>query len=345
MPDILTTPVTEPSAWLADDVRADDRWRMHFDQPEIDELENMVAFLLARGREAVEFGRDEIGELPLVEARIAKVLEELEHGRGFVLIKGLDVDRYDRREIATLYWIIGQFLGDPVHHSPAGDMIGEVRDQGLDYNDPLVRGYKSNQALGFHCDGADLVSLLCLQTAKSGGESLLCSSMALFNEILAHHPEYLPVLFEGFHYNLRGEGEKGESYPVTRHKVPVFSFLDGRLSCRFLRKAILEGQKFVGEPLDGLALEAVETMNGLAGEDRFRYDMVFERGDIQVLNNYMILHARGAFEDWPEPERKRNLLRMWINQRGGRALDPQFADRYNMGPRKTMRLRGRSEAA
>ncbi|PIW27374.1 MAG: hypothetical protein COW30_10385 [Rhodospirillales bacterium CG15_BIG_FIL_POST_REV_8_21_14_020_66_15] len=333
------TPVTEKSAWTAAELADDPGWTRILGSKEIAALERATAERDFRGKGALQFEREDFDE-PALAALADWAVEELENGRGCVLIKGLEVDRYDRPRIEAMYWALAVLLGIPMHHNPDGDIIGEVTDQGLDYNDPLIRGYKTRQKLFFHCDGLDIVSLLCLQPSMSGGESQIASSTAVYNEILATHPEYLQPLFEGFRFNLRGEGEAGETHPVTRHKVPVYSWCDGRLSCRYLRKAIIEGQNFIGEPISDLARAALDYMQDLCASDKFRYDMPFEPGDIQILNNYVTLHSRAAFEDWPDGTRKRNLLRIWMNLRNGRKLEPRFADRYNTGPRTPMRLKG-----
>ncbi|HBC06900.1 MAG TPA: hypothetical protein DC046_04870 [Rhodospirillaceae bacterium] len=339
MTDTILTPVTEKSAWTAAELAGDPNWTRRLNAEELSALETVTADLAARGLGAQQFGPEDI-DAPELAALAGWAVGELENGRGCVLIKGLEIARYDRPRIEAMYWALTVLMGQPMHHNPGGDVIGEVTDKGLDYNDPLIRGYKTRQKLYFHCDGLDLVSLLCLQPSMSGGESQIASSMAVYNEILMSRPEYLPVLYEGFHFNLRGEGEAGETHPVTRHKVPVYSWCDGRLSCRYLRKAIIEGQEFIGEPISDLAREALDYMQELCVSDRFRYDMTFETGDIQILNNYVTLHSRAAFEDWPDGTRKRNLLRIWFNAHDGRKLDPKFADHYNMGPRMPMRLKG-----
>lgn len=338
------TPITEKSAWTAAELSADSGWIHRLSDAEISALEQVSLDLAERGKGITQFGRDDF-EAPVELRKLNDwALRELEQGRGCALIKGLDVDKYERPQVETMYWVLSVLLGQPIHQNPDGDLIGEVTDKGLDYNDPLIRGYKTKQKLFFHCDGMDLVSLLCMEPSMSGGESQIASSMAVFNEVLANHPEYLPILYEGFHFNLRGEGQAGETHPVTKHKVPVFSWSDGRLSCRYLRKAIIEGQQFVGEPVSDLAKEALDYIQDLCVSDTFRYDMPFEKGDIQILNNYVTLHSRAAFEDWPDGTRKRLLLRVWMNMYEGRKLDPQFADRYNMGPRTPMRLKNERAA-
>jgi len=163
----------------------------------------------------------------------------------------------------------------------------------------------------------------------------------VFNEILKSRPQDLEILSEGFHFDLRGEGASGHPDEVTISKVPVFSYYGGRLSCRYNRKTIEDGQTKAGAPLSGAALEAVRRVGEIAMQDGIRFDMTFETGDIQILNNHSVLHSRQDFEDWPDAERKRNLLRMWINldEDVARPLAPEFADRMNTGPRGGVAVR------
>ena len=335
-----TRPVDEAAAWRAADLASDDSWIHRLDDDELAELDAATRAVDSRGRSAGDFGREEF-PLPTLSRRIERILHELEHGRGCVLIKGLDVSRYEMPVLKTLYWGLGVHLGLPISQNAKGDLIGHVTDSGRDYQSKNVRGYTTNDAIRFHCDSADAVSLLCYHHAKSGGDSVIASSITIFNELLETEPQHLEPLARGFHFDLRGEGATGNPDEVTRHKVPVFSYVDGRLSARYNRKTIEDGQAKAGEPLNDRELDAVRRVGELANRPDIRFNMRFERGDIQILNNHTILHAREAFEDFPEPERKRNLLRLWFNLRDGRKLDPRFAERLNTGPRGGVAVKGR----
>ena len=144
---------------------------------------------------------------------------------------------------------------------------------------------------------------------------------------------------QGFHFDLRGEGVTEDPDETTFHRVPVYSWYAGRLSCRYNGKTIEDGMRKAGMPLEGVALEAVRAVGELAAQPPFRFDMTFERGDIQLLSNHTVLHARAGFEDWPEPERRRDLWRVWVNLRDGRPLQAAFADRLNTGPRGGVQVR------
>lgn len=338
MGEIPRRPVTEPSAWTSAELAADDGWIYRLRPADVAELEAAVEAVRAKGLKLYAFGRDDF-PLPGLAPTIAAVLHQLEHGRGCALLRGLDVSGYDEDTLKTLYWGLGAHLGEPVTQNAQGDLIGHVRDTGRDFEAKNVRGYTTNARLSPHCDPIDVVGLLCVHPAKRGGDSLISSAMTIYNELLATHPEYLEPLCAGFHFDLRGEGVTGDPDEVTFNRVPVFSYFGGRLSCRYNRKTIGDGQAKAGERLDGLALEAVDAVAGLVVRRDIRFNVPFERGDIQLLNNHMVLHSRDAFEDHPEPERRRNLLRLWINLRDGRPLAPEFADRLNTGPRGGVHVR------
>lgn len=338
-PEMPPVPVADPSAWLARDLEADTGWIHRLDADEIHELDRAVEAVVERGLGPGRFDRDDFPLTHLAD-RIAGWARDLEHGRGCVLVKGLDPGRYDDDALAALYWGIACHLGEPVPQNAAGDLIGHVRDTGRDYGARNVRGYTTRAELKAHCDAADVVGLLCRHPARHGGESLIASATAICNHLAAERPELIPPLLDGFHFDLRGEGVTDDPDETTFHRVPVFSWYGGRLSCRYNGKTIEDGMRKRGMPLSGTALEAVRTVGRLAVSPPFRYDMSFEKGDIQLLSNHSILHARAAFEDWPEPERRRDLWRIWLNLRDGRALAPAFADRLNTGPRGGVRVRG-----
>lgn len=331
---------TGPAVWKPSDLARDRSWIIPFSDRDIAELEQAVSVVRSKGLSLFRFGREEF-PLPTLAARFLESAQDLEKGRGVLLWRGLNVDAYDELDLKYLYWGIGVHLGTPISQNANGDLIGHVRDSGRDYMSKNVRGYTTQARLAPHCDSSDLVTLLCVHPSKSGGESLIASSGAIYNRLLSEWPEYLEPLFSGFHFDLRGEGATGDPDEVTKAKVPVFSWHDGWLSCRYNQKTIEDGQRKAGEPLTGLALDAVRKVGELAMEEGIRFDMTFEQGDIQMLNNHSVLHSRTSFEDWPEPDRKRNLLRMWINQRSAiaRPLATEFADRMNTGPRGGVQIR------
>ena len=332
MGKILDLPVAGPSVWKANSFASDQSWIRVLEQSEVAELETAVEKVRARGLRPCEFGPGNF-PLPRLSAELASIRDTLENGRGFVLLRGLPIRGLDENRLMLMYWGIGVHLGRVITQNSQGDRIGRVTDRGDDYGSTGVRGHGSRAAIPPHCDSSDLVGLLCVQTATRGGESVVASAMTIYNEILAHHPEYLEVLCRGFRINLAGKGPTGHADELSNHRIPVFSYFRGHLSCRFNQKQIEDAARILGAPLSTLEQDAIEHVTALALRPGIRFDMRFERGDLQLLNNHCVLHAREAYEDDAEHNRHRLLLRMWINLADGRPLAPEFADRLNTGPR------------
>ncbi len=332
MTDRLQGPVTDRSAWHGHNYSGGTNWVHHLSGSELDELDAALTQVTAAGLAPLEFSRDAF-PLPRFGATLTDMLEELENGRGFALLRGMPVDRYDEPALYRLYWGIAVHLGDMISQNAKGDLIGRVEDIGVDINAPNARGYTTNAELHPHNDSSDIVGLLCARQAKEGGQNMIASAMAIYNAVLEQHPEYLDLLYRGFHYDIRGEGVTGQSNEVTQNRVPVFSYFDGRLSCRYNRRAIETAAEKRGEPLTTLEREALAFIANLTVDPAFRLDFPLQPGDLQLINNHMVLHARSTFTDWPERERKRLLLRLWVNRREGegRRLAPDFANRYNTG--------------
>lgn len=330
MQQALKSPISGVTAWRHADI--DDEWLYTFSDADIAELENAARQAQASGKGHLGFGREDF-PLDTLDGRVADMLRDVEAGRGFIVLRGLPVGRYDRETAETIYWGLGRHFGTAISQNAKGQRLAEVRDRGHDYSEINSRGYTTRARLTPHVDTSDMTALLCLHPAKEGGLSTLASSVTVYNEVLANHPEYLELLFRGFHHDLRGEGVTGRLDEVTNERIPVFSFCENQLSCCFNLKAMETGADKIGEPLTGLERDALNYIIETADRPDIRFDMALEQGDIQLINNYAVLHSRSDYVDYPEPERKRNMLRLWINFHVGRPLVPAFADRFNTGAR------------
>ena len=272
-----------------------------------------------RGLSLADVHRDDF-RLPGLAATIAEWSRELATGRGFLLVRGLPVARYSEAEASVIYWGIGQHLGDPIPQNTDGDLLGHVRDTGADPTDPSVRRYRTRVEQPFHTDGADVVGLLCLATAKSGGASSIVSSISVFNEVLARRPDLAPLFFEPFYFDLYEQQASGEKPYIA---IPLASYFAGRLHTMYIRFYIDHAQRHADVPrLTTEQVELLDLIDEIAGDARFHLDMDFRPGDIQWLSNATILHGRTAYED--DPANPRHLLRLWLNRR--HAAEPQSPD-------------------
>lgn len=328
--DILRDFVTDRSAWRGSELASRKDWIYTLPPAAITDIDATLARLRESPVALTGIGREHF-PLPSIAQDLANILDELENGRGFVVVRGLPFGKYDDDDIARIFWGIGTHLGHPISQNASGDLLGHVRAiEGLKYMDKNVRGYQTSAELFFHNDNCDIVGLLCFRKAKSGGVSRLASAMTLYNEVLARHPEYLDVLARGFHYDLRGEEVPGVS-PLTPHRVPLYSYYEGRLSCRYVYTAIVTAARKAGLTFTEVETAAMEFLNRTAAREDIRLEMMLEPGDMQFCNNHMVLHSRTAYEEWPEPDRKRHMLRLWLNNPAGRKLAPEFSDRYGHG--------------
>ena len=314
-----------PSVWLGPDMAARKDWVVQLDDDDIAQLEAALAMVKAKG---IGIPGMTSADFPLHGATARKmqaVLSELEHGRGFALVRGLPVMRYTKRDASLIYWGLGTHFGHCVAQNAQGEVLGHVRNLGVDWaSDQRARGYQTRDFLPYHVDSSDVVGLLCLRRAKSAGISRLVSSTALHNAIAASRPDLWKLLCEPFYVDRRSEEGPGRKpYYVT----PCFNYLHGRLYV-FFNFLIESAQRFPEVPrLTDAQREALALMVTLANDPAFYLEMDLEPGDMQFLCNYEILHSRTAYEDWPEPDRKRHLMRLWLRTPGFGQLPAAYADR------------------
>lgn len=310
-------PVMTRAAWRGADIHDGEEWIYRLDAGEIAEIDDALAHLKSTGRQIPDVGKE---HFPLKRfARTLRLLQtEIENGLGIMLVRGLPRERYSAEEMGLIYWGIGAHFGRAVAQNAQGDVLGHVRDMGRDqYKDMHARGYQTASRLPFHNDSCDIVGLCCLETARSGGLSAVASSVAVYNELASSRPDLVQVLSEPFYADRRGEESPGQKpYYVT----PTFIWHHGRMFNRYNRTFINSAQRFNEVPrLSALQIEALDSVDRLCNDPALRLDMKLERGDMQFVNNYVVLHSRTAYEDHPEEARKRHLLRLWLRT-------PAFAD-------------------
>jgi hypothetical protein len=320
---ILRTPVRDATAWKGSDLKHDTSWIHQLGERDLAEMEQARRSVEAAGLPWGSFSKAQF-PLPTLAPKLREIDAQIRNGRGFVLIKGFPVERYTLDQMKTIYWGLGCHLGQVISHNVAGDFVAAVTDLGMKSDDPNRRNNTTSQLLDPHTDLADVVALLCVEKAKEGGMSSLCSSVAIHNEIVQHHPEYLAPLYEGFYHDYRGYGPSGDPNEVTATPIPVFELHNGRINCAFAKRIIETGAAKRGVPLTPLQTQAVTYVHELALREDMRIDMMLEPGDIQIINNYITLHSRSNYIDHDDG-RKRYLLRMWINLLDSVQLSPDFA--------------------
>jgi hypothetical protein len=257
------TPIDVPAAWLGRDLSQRRDWIHRLTAAEIAEIDAALAQARSTGKPMAELSRADF-PLATLARSIEGWLRELDRGRGFVLVRGLPVQRYSEAEAALAYWGLGLQMGSPVSQNAAGDLLGHVRDTGADPKNPAVRLYKTRVDLGFHCDGSDLVGLLCLKPAKSGGVSRIVSSISVYNEILRRRPDLAPLLFEPFYWDRNEEQKPGEK---PWFALPIAFDQNGRLRIFYIGWYIRDSQRHASAPrLTPAQREAIDLIDALAAD-------------------------------------------------------------------------------
>jgi hypothetical protein len=308
--------------WKAEDVADPATWTELLTDVELGEIDGAIAACRARSGDLLGIAKADF-PLPTLANRLKRIEHDLMDGRGFVLIRGLPREKYTNDELCLAYWGIGAHLGTPWPQNHHGHLLGDVTDQGKTLADPTARGNELGSiGLDYHCDGSDLIGLLCLQTAESGGLSAVANSVALHNELVRQRPELARELYEAQPYDFRGEQPPGARgwYPM-----PVFTRWGERLFVRLIGAYIFASQRHEDAPrLTPAAREALKWMHAESESGRYSVTMDFAPGDMQFINNYHVLHGRTSYVDDRESGKVRHLKRLWLETEILKDRPPHF---------------------
>lgn len=336
-PSIPGGPVIDPADWRGPELMTRNDWVYQLDDADVADLETALAHAEQNASDLISLTRDHF-PLKRFGDKLNAVRRQLNEGLGLALIRGLPIDRYTREQAAAIYWGVGVHLGDPIAQNSKGHLLGHIVNLGSTMSNPNQRGSESKDALRYHTDDGDIIGLFCLHEAKAGGVSTLASAVAIHNAIQAARPDLLRVLYRPFYIDRRNEIPEGaEPY----YAMPIYTYHDGRLMAWLQPGYTASAQRFPEVPrFTELQMEAMKLIETLADDPRFRLNMGFRRGDMQFLNNHVILHSRTEFEDYPELERRRHLLRLWLSCAETRALSPWHKACHAPGTRGGVYLKG-----
>ena len=323
-PARLLEPLIDGAAWRPEELDAEDAGVFHWSASELAEIDGTVKAFAASGGSLIDINAGNF-PLPACSATLDTIRHELKDGVGFTLIHGLDVGRYDRRSQAIAYLGIGSHIGIARSQNKNGHILGHVKNLGHDYDDPQFRAYHSRNELKFHSDSCNVVGLLCLHHAKSGGISKITSGIQIYNEMLKRRPELVEALSVDIYRDRRGEIPEGME---RTWKVPIFSIVEGYMTISGGGQYALSAQRFPEVPkFTQDQVDGIKMFSELCEELHHRQE--FNPGDIQFLNNHVIQHSRTEFEDWEDVDKKRHLLRLWLEVPGIRPIHSAFATRIN----------------
>lgn len=311
--------------WLAKDIAHVERWKRPLSALE---RRDLLAGLAAYEETTIplwestgeDFPFQEIG--PLLE----EIRYEIRHGFGLILLRNFPIEELTGDQVEALYWGFCNHLGVMRPQGKDSGLLKSVRNAGGQYRSQSGRGYNTNAKLDYHTDFADLVSLLCINGAKAGGESLITSSLAVRDEMERNAPHLIEALFQPIDYSRQDEHA---DHQTPFYTAPIFSQAGGNFCCRYTRNHIRHADRHEGAraPSDHQQ-QAMDCLDALAGDEKLTYEMTLQAGDLQILNNHTVLHSRREFEDFEEPERQRHLLRAWIATPDSQPLDDALEEAY-----------------
>lgn len=316
----------DPSVWLGSDIANHrEKWIHTLSLENVAELDIAVAHAMSKGASLVDLQAQDF-PLPTLGPRIQQIKKSILHGHGFALLRGWPSLNRTMEQSAYAFRGLGAHMGEALSQNGRGHVLGHVTNLGLDYSDPTTRGYQTSAELRFHTDAGDIVGLICIKPARSGGLSKIASASAVWNEMVHRRPDYARLLMQPVAYSRWGEIGAGQN-PV--YVIPPFSEHEGRLVSVYIMSAVLKAEEFEGAPsLSEEHKAALMMVNTIANEPGIRLDMDFRPGDMQFLCNHFTLHSRSSYDDWPELEKRRHLLRIWLACEDGPALPDYMTQEF-----------------
>lgn len=324
-----TTKLEGPDVWRSEDLGPQEEWVQQLSDAEVAEVTAAVRYSEEQGIPLFEIGKAEF-PLKLLAERLGRLQHVLEGGRGFAVLRGLNASSMSVEQCRRAIWGMGLYLGTPEPQDRTGSLLHSVTNTGKTIvNSDSTRGYETDDELKFHNDGGDVFMLLCQRIAKEGGVSKLVSVGALFNAILAERPDLAQVLQQPYYFDSRAQNVNEKKVQV----VPIFTEYMGRLNVLYKRRYIETAQRFPEVPrLTEEQIEALNLFDRLCSDPKLQLSFSMQPGDIQIGNNYSLLHSRTKYVDFDEPDRRRHLFRLWLTLDNCRPLPPVFGTTREFGP-------------
>lgn len=323
-PAMPTQPIGGSFAWSVPEVTRRDDWICRLDAQDVAAIEAAVQETRARRLAIQDIERDDF-PLGRLTTRLGALRAQIRSGLGFGYIKGLPVERYDRETLIRIYWGLCRHIGDPVTQNRNGHLVGHVIDVGDAVSDYNKRITQTSAELCFHTDSCDVVALLCINRALSGGESMIVSGVAVHDKLMRRRPDLLPELYKPIYMDRRGEVPPGKQ---PWFGMPLFSWQGGRFTGYSpVRQYIDSLARFPDAPrMSNAQSEALDLYYGIC--DELCLKLHFEPGDIQFLQNHVVFHSRTAYVDRPQPAPPRHLMRIWLSLPDGRRLPASLAEKW-----------------
>jgi len=314
-----------PCAWTAAELQSHPDWIYNLSKSELREIDDGLR-CCATQKTYMDISRDQFPIPQLAEKIHTTFLDRLENGIGAFLVRGLPIEKYTILELEKILYGIGLYFGIAVSQSTKGETLHHVYDQGYARDDEKARGTNTSVGIVMHNDTCDVPALLCVRKAQEGGISKLVSSVAIHNEMVEHYPDLLAELYRPY-YSLRARVHttSKEAFYVR----PIFANINNHFTCNILRRYIDLAQTHQDIPkMTPVQINALDVFDELASSEKLCHYFQLEPGDILFSNSYTTLHAREAFLDADDPDKKRLLLRLWLSVKNSRPLPESYKGLY-----------------
>ncbi len=297
------------AAWTVDDLQHDRGWIFELDDRARRDLTHAVRNAAEPAKPIFDTTRQDF-DLGSAWPVITAALLEVRDGTGFAVVRGLPREHLTADEFERLTWAIGLHAGVARPQGKASQYLSPVRDAGMVYRSGKGRGYSSNADLDFHTDSADIVLLTCYNAARTGGMSMVSSSVTAFEIMQAERPD-LTELLRLPHYFSRQQEQAADESPA--YPNPVYDVADGLLFSKWNRNRLTSAQAIDGvPPLSDRQHQALRLLDDVLRRPAVMYPMYLQPGDMQILNSHVTLHSRTEFTDHDDPALKRCLFRLWL---------------------------------
>ncbi|KAH6632112.1 hypothetical protein F5144DRAFT_573093 [Chaetomium tenue] len=298
-------------AWTGSDFNDEHDYIIHLGPEDIAEIE----FGLSHFKSYDGLGPDDVNHntfpLPSLCSRLVEASQIIHDGRGFVVLRGLEPDRYTSFDNILIYLGITSYIaekrgmqdfdGRMILHIQA--VAEDVKKHGAMPNSPYVA-----RAQPFHTDLCDVLGMYALNVAAYGGESYLASSATIYNELARARPDIIEVL-------AKDDWIFDEFWQGQYHTRPLlYNFETHGPGFQFSRRPLTGSHFSPHHPsvpaMTELQAEALDTVYFLA--KHHAVEVRLQPGDMLLFNNFAMLHARSGFTDDASEGRQRHMLRLWL---------------------------------
>jgi hypothetical protein len=307
---------------MGSDLAQIDDWNLRLSPDDIEELEAALANVELKNIPVQEISTADF-PLPRLGVRLRAFADELENGRGFGVIRGVPVEIYTEEACKILSWGLCSYLGELIPQSRQGDWINHVIDltditsttkPDLVHivNRKELRSNHEGGELRWHTDSTDIIALFCLTKAKAGGASRLASSAKVHNLIREQSPPCLRALYDGYYYMSLADDDEDETPKISAERIPVFRRKGESVSFYYIPQVVERAIERANVSYGPEENDARDLIQEAANTPGVPLEFTLEPGDLEVVNNRVVMHARSGFEDYPDLDRRRHLLRLWM---------------------------------